>query len=84
MYHVAGDIAGLQRSERLLSTRSLQVVVFHVLKMVLANAVESLITMDRLSYLEEHGIVAKVVPLFDPSISPRNLAVIGARKPCTS
>jgi hypothetical protein len=39
-----------------------------------------MILLDRLMYLEEHnGVTAAVVPLFDPTISPRNCAVVAIK-----
>ena len=47
----------------------------------LAGLIESLLLVDRLLYLEEHGLVASVEPLFDPSISPRNCCLVAVRVP---
>eukprot|EP00002_Diphylleia_rotans_P021497 TRINITY_DN4180_c0_g1_i3.p1 TRINITY_DN4180_c0_g1~~TRINITY_DN4180_c0_g1_i3.p1 ORF type:complete len:537 (+),score=106.21 TRINITY_DN4180_c0_g1_i3:109-1719(+) len=66
--------------------------VFWALKCVLSTVVESLILVDRVTYLREQlgldsdsanvsgrfGDVA-VVPVFDPTISPRNMAIVAVR-----
>eukprot|EP00898_Chlorokybus_atmophyticus_P006738 jgi/Chlat1/7065/Chrsp56S06714 len=56
---------------------------FWSLRTVLAPPLESLILLDRLMYLrEQHGsnIEAMLVPLFDPAVSPRNVAVVAWRE----
>ena len=45
------------------------------LQVCLQGAIESLVLLDRLLYLKEHGIGAKLEPLFDDAISPRNVAI---------
>ena len=60
---------------------------FYSLRAVLAPVIESCILLDRLVYLKEQAevvagkqrITAELVPLFDPSISPRNMAIIAYR-----
>jgi hypothetical protein len=47
---------------------------------VLGTVLESFILLDRLLYLEEHeGVEATIVPLFDPEISPRNMAIVATK-----
>lgn len=60
---------------------------FYSLRAVLAPVIESYILLDRLLYLKEQAelvagkerVTAELVPLFDPSISPRNMAIIAHR-----
>jgi len=52
------------------------VVVFYVLRLLLAPLWEALILLDRLLFLTEKGYPAALIPLFDPSISPRNYALV--------
>jgi hypothetical protein len=60
---------------------------FYSLRAVLAPVIESYILLDRLLYLKEQAelvagkerITAELVPLFEPSISPRNMAIIAHR-----
>lgn len=58
---------------------------FWSLRAVLAPVIESYILLDRLCYVEEQAelaggkIVAELVPIFNPSISPRNMAIIAHR-----
>ena len=80
------------------------VVVMYMLRLTIAPCVESIILLDRLCYLKEHGMLchcvcvyvfvcvliqnlilimshhigynATMMPLFDPSISPRNFVII--------
>lgn len=48
-----------------------RVVIFYILRLVLAPFVESIILYDRVLYLREHGCEARLIPAFDPIISPR-------------
>jgi hypothetical protein len=58
---------------------------FWSLRAVLAPVIESYILLDRLCYVEEQAelaggkIAAELVPIFNPSISPRNMAIIAHR-----
>ena len=49
-----------------------RVVVFYVLRLLLAPLWEALLLLDRLLYLRELGYRrSRLVPLFDPTLSPR-------------
>ena len=50
------------------------------LQMIAAQVIESAIVLDRFLYEEEHDARAFIVPLFDPVVSPRNLAVVAVKK----
>lgn len=63
------------------SFKSSQFDSFDVLRLMFAPAIESAIIDDRISFLQENGVNAECIPLFDPTISPRNLAII-AYKDC--
>ncbi|KAF1770592.1 hypothetical protein GCK72_002411 [Caenorhabditis remanei] len=63
------------------SFKSSQFDSFDVLRLMFAPAIESAIIDDRISFLQENGVNAQCIPLFDPTISPRNLAII-AYKHC--
>ena len=60
---------------------------FYALRAVLAPVIESYILLDRLLYVKEEAEVAKgsslitaeLVPVFEPSISPRNMAIVAHR-----
>ena len=58
---------------------------FWSLRAVLAPVIESYILLDRLCYVEEQAelaggkIAAELVPIFNPSISPRNMGIIAHR-----
>uniref|UniRef100_A0A1I7T8S2 DEAD_2 domain-containing protein n=1 Tax=Caenorhabditis tropicalis TaxID=1561998 RepID=A0A1I7T8S2_9PELO len=62
------------------SLRSSEFDYFDVLRLMFAPAIESVIIDDRLEFLRENGFEAKCVPLFEPSISPRNLAIVAYKK----
>lgn len=62
--------------ESLLLKEWKRVVLFYSLRLLLAPVVESLILTDRALYLSEHGISSCLVPLFDPNLSPRNIALL--------
>jgi hypothetical protein len=51
-----------------------------LLRSVISPVLESFILMDRFLYLQECGAVPFLVPLFDESLSPRNMAIV-AYKP---
>ena len=55
------------------------VVAFYVLRLLLAPLWEALILLDRLLYLREHGYPSLLVPLFDPTLSPRSYALVALR-----
>ena len=54
-------------------------VTFYVLRQLLAPLWEALILLDRLLYLRELRYDAHLVPLFDPSLSPRSYALIAIK-----
>ncbi|XP_045499803.1 methyltransferase-like protein 25B [Colias croceus] len=56
-----------------------RVVVLYTLRLVLAPLVETVILLDRLYYMMEHGIHCEIHPVFDPNISPRNHVMIGRK-----
>lgn len=58
-----------------------QVLIFYSLRLMIAPVVESLILLDRMLYLFESGYPSCIVPLFDPSLSPRNQILVSA---CTN
>jgi hypothetical protein len=55
--------------------------LFCALRTALAPVVEALVVADRVAFIKEANICGKceIVPLFDPRISPRNLAIVGWR-----
>ncbi|KAK2140760.1 hypothetical protein LSH36_1255g00023 [Paralvinella palmiformis] len=55
------------------------VVAFYTLRLSLAPLVEMVLLLDRALYLAENGIRCKVLPVFDPKLSPRNFVLL-ARK----
>ncbi|CAF4875279.1 unnamed protein product [Pieris macdunnoughi] len=56
-----------------------RVVVLYTLRLALAPLVETLILLDRLYYMIEHGIHCEIHAVFDPNISPRNHIMIGKK-----
>ncbi|CAG9796340.1 unnamed protein product [Diatraea saccharalis] len=56
-----------------------RVVTVYSLRLVLAPLVETVVLLDRLLFILEHGISCEIRPVFDPKISPRNHVMI-ARK----
>ena len=56
-------------------------MVYYVLRLLLAPLWEALLLIDRLLFLQERGYAAQLLPLFDPTLSPRNYAVLGVRPP---
>uniref|UniRef100_A0A914I3Z4 Methyltransferase domain-containing protein n=1 Tax=Globodera rostochiensis TaxID=31243 RepID=A0A914I3Z4_GLORO len=49
---------------------------FTTLQFALQCPLESVVLLDRLLFLHENRIDAELVELFDPSISPRNIAIV--------
>ncbi|XP_072405038.1 methyltransferase-like protein 25B isoform X2 [Chiloscyllium punctatum] len=56
-----------------------RVLAYFCLCLVLAPAIETLILLDRVIYLKEQGFQCKVIPLFDPTFSPRNFVLVAAK-----
>lgn len=51
------------------------------LRAALGAVLETLIVLDRLLFLQEKGnsLEAFMLPAFDPSLSPRNLAIVAVK-----
>ncbi|XP_071794862.1 methyltransferase-like protein 25B [Asterias amurensis] len=56
-------------------------LVYNTIRQLLAPIVESLVLVDRALFLAERGIESRLVPIFDPVISPRNLVLLAVKKP---
>ncbi|KAK5921592.1 hypothetical protein CgunFtcFv8_018946 [Champsocephalus gunnari] len=56
-----------------------RVVVFFSLALLLAPVVETLVLLDRIIYLQENGVDSRLVPLFDPNLSPRNVVLVALK-----
>lgn len=57
-----------------------KLVLFYLLRLCLAQVVESLILLDRLMFLLEHGFEnVYLVKLFDPVLSPRCHSIVAIR-----
>ncbi|KAK7481310.1 hypothetical protein BaRGS_00027390 [Batillaria attramentaria] len=56
-----------------------RVVAFYTLRLSLAPLVETVILLDRMLFLAEHGINSVLLPVFDSSLSPRNFALIACK-----
>ncbi|KAM3873512.1 methyltransferase-like protein 25B [Diretmus argenteus] len=56
-----------------------RVVVYFSLALLLAPVVETLVLLDRMIYLQENGLESRLVPLFDPNFSPRNLVLVALK-----
>ena len=57
-----------------------RLAAFGALRAVVAPVVEALLLTDQLLFLLEAGLAARLVPLFDPRISPRNMALVAAKR----
>ncbi|XP_013175925.1 PREDICTED: protein RRNAD1 isoform X2 [Papilio xuthus] len=55
------------------------VVLLYSLRLLLAPLAETLVLLDRMLYVLEHGLHCEIRPVFDPKISPRNHIIIGRR-----
>ncbi|KAM9783167.1 methyltransferase-like protein 25B [Neosynchiropus ocellatus] len=67
-----------QRVESMLRRQN-RVVVFYTLCLLLSPVVETLVLLDRMLFLQEHGFQSQLVPLFDPGFSPRNLVLVAVK-----
>ncbi|XP_078063293.1 methyltransferase-like protein 25B [Mustelus asterias] len=56
-----------------------RVVAYFCLSLVLAPAIESLILLDRVIFLKEQNFPCELIPLFDPTFSPRNFVLVAAK-----
>ena len=53
-----------------------------VLRLMLAPLWEAVVLLDRLLYLREHGYAeSALVPLFDPTLSPRSYGLVVLKRP---
>ncbi len=52
---------------------------FQALQVCMQPVIETLIHVDRILYLREHGISARLEPVFDEEVSPRNTAILAVR-----
>jgi hypothetical protein len=54
---------------------------FWSLRVALGQVIETYILLDRLLFLQEqdNSVKAFLLPLFDPAVSPRNVAVIAIK-----
>lgn len=55
---------------------------YWALHAALGPLVETYLLLDRLLFLQEQGdgVEVRMVPLFDPLLSPRNVAIIAQKK----
>ncbi|XP_053611279.1 methyltransferase-like protein 25B isoform X3 [Plodia interpunctella] len=57
-----------------------RVVTVYTLRLALAPLVETVVLLDRVLFVLEHGLSCTIHPVFDPKISPRNHIIIARRK----
>ena len=70
----------LIRKHRDVAAAGRRLAAFGALRTVVAPVVEALLLTDQLLFLLEAGLAARLVPLFDPRISPRNMALVAAKR----
>jgi len=60
-----------------------KVVLLYSIRQLIANVVETVVVLDRALFVKERvkNVYVKIVPLFDPVLSPRNFAIIAERFP---
>jgi hypothetical protein len=57
------------------------IIPFMAMECAASRVIESALALDRYLYLMEHeNVGAAIVPIFDKSKSPRNLAIVGWKK----
>uniref|UniRef100_A0A1I7Y4E9 Methyltranfer_dom domain-containing protein n=1 Tax=Steinernema glaseri TaxID=37863 RepID=A0A1I7Y4E9_9BILA len=70
------DRAGV---EEVVNTELQRIFSVYCLRLMLAPLVESTILRDRQAFLEEKGIQATLEAIFEPTLSPRNIALLASR-----
>ena len=64
----------------MIEKESFKVLILYTFRLLIAPVVEALILRDRQQYLREQGIDnVYMFPLFDPFLSPRNVALVAWR-----
>jgi len=56
-----------------------EVVAYYTIRLALAPVIETVILLDRCIYLYENGLRSLLIPLFDPSLSPRNQIIFSSK-----
>lgn len=81
------DESALEELNDLVVEQWERVAIFFMLRLALAPCVESLILLDRAIFLAERSashthhrpVAVNLLPVFDPKISPRNIAVVAVQ-----
>ncbi|RKH72967.1 methyltransferase [Corallococcus aberystwythensis] len=71
--------AELEAFEVSVRTETRDLLLCHLLRDRFARALEVVLVLDRAILLEELGFQVELLQLFDPRLSPRNLAIIASR-----
>ena len=53
-----------------------RVVVFYLLRLLLAPLIETVVLLDRMLSVHERGFRTGLIPIFDPELSSRNHVLI--------
>ncbi|KAI6205639.1 Protein RRNAD1 [Aphelenchoides besseyi] len=69
-----------EKIEQMMSESKYRVLLLYALRQMVAPVIESLILVDRKTFLEEMGNRVFLIPLFDSFLSPRNLALIAIKR----
>jgi len=83
--HVTAMITDLipefEQSYKELESMSRRFRMWIALQNVIAPVLETMILLDRILYLEEHdGVEANFFPLFESSLSPRNMVIVASKE----
>ncbi len=65
-----------RKVDGLIEGEGIRVLILIAIRLVIAPFIETLIINDRLEFVRENNLRAHAIPLFDPSHSPRNIAVV--------
>jgi len=68
-------LAQIERAESRIAEWK-KVVALYTLRLSLAPLIETVVLLDRVLMLLEHGISGCLVPIFDPLLSPRNFLIL--------
>ncbi|XP_072050688.1 methyltransferase-like protein 25B [Amphiura filiformis] len=55
-------------------------ITFNCVRQLLGPVVEALVLVDRMLFLLEQGIDSRLVPIFDPRVSPRNFVLLATKR----
>lgn len=62
-----------------LNSKAKTLSIWISLQMCIQPLLEEIVLKDRVEYLKEKNVKTKLIPLFDGTLSPRNIAIVGIK-----